>query len=351
MDTVSDGGFAPSASWTPRARQVCLSVAIKQVHASVSLLRAKWRLRDDLMQHFKRILVCVDRPDRDGLMLGYVDFLARTSGTQEVHLLHVQGDGVGAASNEPEVTPESLRRLATERPDAVRVPGRCCEVVTGAPLLEILRYAHDKDMDLIVVGRRCGPRAEEEEERGTLAPRVARKSTCSVLVLPDEHRAHIGTILVPVRDSECSGNALDEACGIAAATDASVVALNVFQVHGGYSRAGLTLEEHKTALEQAARRECDRIIERVDTRSVAVRCVTMADDADRPVPMIVKVVSQCGADLVVIGARGRTGAAGVLLGNVTERLMRKSPVPVLAVKKKGECLGVLQALLTLAGEG
>ena len=53
---------------------------------------------------------------------------------------------------------------------------------------------------------------------------------------------------------------------------------------------------------------------------------------------------------VVIGARGRTGAAGVLLGTVTEHLILKSPSPVLAVKKKGECIGVLRALLVIAGE-
>ena len=52
----------------------------------------------------------------------------------------------------------------------------------------------------------------------------------------------------------------------------------------------------------------------------------------------------------MIGARGRTGAAGVLLGTVTEQLIRKSPSPVLAVKKKGECLGVLRALLVVVGD-
>lgn len=50
----------------------------------------------------------------------------------------------------------------------------------------------------------------------------------------------------------------------------------------------------------------------------------------------------------MIGSRGRTGAAGVLLGRVTEQLIRKSTVPVLAAKKKGECIGVLRALLELA---
>ena len=77
----------------------------------------------------------------------------------------------------------------------------------------------------------------------------------------------------------------------------------------------------------------------------------MPDLHGNPVSVILDALAPVAADLVVIGARGRTGAAGVMLGTVTEQLIRESPVPVLAVKKKGECLGILRALLTLAGEG
>ena len=44
-----------------------------------------------------------------------------------------------------------------------------------------------------------------------------------------------------------------------------------------------------------------------------------------------------------------TGAAGVLLGTLTEQLIRESPSPVLAVKKKGECVGLLRVMLIIAG--
>lgn len=39
------------------------------------------------------------------------------------------------------------------------------------------------------------------------------------------------------------------------------------------------------------------------------------------------------------------------MGSVREQLIQSSSVPVLAVKRKGECLGILRALLTLASEG
>ena len=51
--------------------------------------------------------------------------------------------------------------------------------------------------------------------------------------------------------------------------------------------------------------------------------------------------------LVVIGARGRSAAAGVLLGSVAEHLIHTTTLPLLAVKKKGTGRSILDALLKL----
>ena len=214
-------------------------------------------------------------------------------------------------------------------------------------MIEILRYAHEKDVDLIMLGRHYGRRVETDDE-AVLARRITRKATCSVLVLPEEYRFQADAIVVPIRDSECSANALEVACGIAATTGATVTALNVFHVTSGYSRVGTTLEEHQALLEAAAMRECARLIKRTDTHGVNVECKCTPDLHGHPVPVILEELGSGQGRAVVIGARGRTGAAGVLLGTVTEQLIRKSPSPVLAVKKKGECVGVLQALLIIA---
>lgn len=310
------------------------------------------------MKRYERILVCIDRPERDSRMLAYVRTIARLAESKEIHLLHVSEEKA-RDSDEPseqlsgarEITDETLRALAAEHFKSPGTYGCLCELVKGAPLLEVLRFAADKDIDLIVIGRHYGEEARADGE-ALLARRITRKATCSVLVLPEEHdRVKAGMILVPVRNSECSANAVDVACDIAAATKAAVTAFNVYQVHPGYSRVGTTLEEHQALLETAAQRECGKLLERVDTHGVEVLSKCAPDLRGKPVPIILEAVTTIPADLVVIGARGRTGAAGVLLGTVTEQLIRESPVPVLAVKKKGECLGILRALLTIAGEG
>ena len=47
---------------------------------------------------------------------------------------------------------------------------------------------------------------------------------------------------------------------------------------------------------------------------------------------IVKYAQENEIDLVVIATHGRTGLAHMLMGSVAERIVRLSPVPVLAVK-------------------
>ena len=63
--------------------------------------------------------------------------------------------------------------------------------------------------------------------------------------------------------------------------------------------------------------------------------------------MINKVVYEQGIDLVVIGARGRSNDAAALLGGVTEQVIRSARSPLMVVKKKGEGLRLLDALLEL----
>ncbi len=367
------------------------------------------------MKPYQRILICIDQPERDLRMLAYArEITSKPAGPQqlasgpasaaeskEIHILHVAHEEAHTAdealhaptsdqaslAGAVKITPESLRasaqlafppvsRPATSNqqagPPPASWPARAreaaeqlqeqspeliCAVVDGAPLLEILRYAYEKEVDLIVIGRHYGEAASGDRpaapivDEAIIARRVTRKATCSVLVLPEDHQVKAQTIVVPARDSECSANALDTACGIASATGGQVILLNVFQVSGGYTRVGMTLQQHQSALQAAASRECASLLKRVDTSNVTVESKLAPDLQGKPVPIIHEAIASLSADLVVIGARGRTGAAGVLLGAVTEQLIRESPVPVLAVKKKGECLGILQALLTLASEG
>ena len=54
----------------------------------------------------------------------------------------------------------------------------------------------------------------------------------------------------------------------------------------------------------------------------------------QPAEAVARSARELGADLVVMATHGRTGLKHALLGSVTERTVRSSPVPVLSVKER-----------------
>lgn len=53
-----------------------------------------------------------------------------------------------------------------------------------------------------------------------------------------------------------------------------------------------------------------------------------------PSLMVLRYVEENGIDLIIMGTKGASGLREALIGSNTEKIVRRSPVPVLAVKKK-----------------
>jgi nucleotide-binding universal stress UspA family protein len=51
-----------------------------------------------------------------------------------------------------------------------------------------------------------------------------------------------------------------------------------------------------------------------------------------PYDEIIKKAEEIGADLIVMGTHGRTGFDHVLFGSTAEKVVRKSPVPVMTIR-------------------
>jgi nucleotide-binding universal stress UspA family protein len=80
---------------------------------------------------------------------------------------------------------------------------------------------------------------------------------------------------------------------------------------------------------KAAKANLDELLQRVKERGI------QADGEVVPAPPAIAILDsaeQLPADLVVMGTRGRTGLAHVLLGSVAERTVRMAPCPVLTLR-------------------
>ncbi|MCP4197646.1 MAG: universal stress protein [Proteobacteria bacterium] len=313
----------------------------------------------------ERILVCIDQVERDARILEYARSLARLSDPKAIYLLHVSAPthipvyaptdslpvftDIGysePSEQENNSILEEIHKMDDAYLGEFDVSVRHCKKVSGFPLTEILQFAKLNDIDLIIVGRNHGE-LFERGDKALLARRIVRRATCSVMTLSENFQPECNKIVVPCRDSECSANALSAACEIAAASGGEVEALNVFYVYPVSYQTGISTSDHQDVLQKHAEEECGRLIARAETGGAKVSAACFPDLRLDPVRVILERCKETACDLIVIGARGRTGAAGILLGTVTEQLIRVSPVPVLAIKKKGELIGVLRALQQL----
>jgi nucleotide-binding universal stress UspA family protein len=134
-------------------------------------------------------------------------------------------------------------------------------------------------------------------------------------------------ILVPVDFDEGSIRALSLASELAAALGAEVTIVHVYELPI-YTYPGLdpaALPPLHTEVTDAARRALDEFAKQhgVD------RAVLREGDVEAE---ILGTAKELQARMIVMGTHGRGGLAHALLGSVTERVVRRSPIPVVTVR-------------------
>ena len=137
-----------------------------------------------------------------------------------------------------------------------------------------------------------------------------------------------GTILCPVDFSLHSRQALTFATLIARKNDARLVV--VFAEDPMLAAAAAVAYDEK-ALIKKGRTELTRMVERIiKPFRLPLRSVTLDVAIGRPHEVISWTATNLHCDLIVMGAHGWTGANRLMIGSTTHRVLRQSPLPVLA---------------------
>ena len=138
-----------------------------------------------------------------------------------------------------------------------------------------------------------------------------------------------GDVLLPTDGSAGMDRVIEEAVGLAERHDATLHALYVVNTA---SLSNLPLEASMDAVSDSLREEGRTAlaeVERLVDDRVPLESATVEGS---PAREIVDYATETGVDLIVMGTHGRSGVDRLLLGSVAERVVRRSPVPVLTVR-------------------
>jgi len=305
---------------------------------------------------YKRMLVPLDGSELAEIVFPYVKELAARL-TLAVTVLYVCSPGEReeipmyrayvdrAAATIKDQSEEVLKKTGAQR--TRKLPETRGEVTVGHPADEILRYADENNIDLILMATH-GRSGIKRWAMGSVADKVVRASKAPVLLV----RAGIAkgiaydkwpkrTLLVPLDGSKLAESVLPhvEALAKQGGPDLiDVVLLRVCEppvILSDYPEAIMPdkWEEHIEKEMTKTRGVCGVYLSDVEKRlqeaGISVRTeVLVGNAADE----IINYASKTRHNLIIIATHGRSGVSRWAYGSVAEKILLGVPSPILVVK-------------------
>ncbi len=150
----------------------------------------------------------------------------------------------------------------------------------------------------------------------------------------------IKTILVPTDFSEHSQRAFERARDLAEQLEAKLYLLHVqtesalrIAVKEGLLDGASTDEKLCEAVDQLIEQRFSQVLSGFDRSQIAIEHTSRRGEQ---AAVIVAYAQEIGADLIVIGRRGAglIDEVRAVIGSVTESIIRKSPCPVMVVRRE-----------------
>ena len=269
-----------------------------------------------------------------------------------LHLLHVvtlfedQPDVLSDEIAETEALVKKLEEKAeielqnvanTHGSDDMEIVTNQKRAISAAPA--ILEYASKNNIDLIVMGTN-GRRGIGHLLLGSATEEVVRLADCPVFTIRESEEVKpiklFERILVPIDFSEHSKKAISYAKEIADSYSANLQLLHVIEdtIHPAYSLSGKSsIFDLVPGIEEDCRRRMDELIQESGIPKEITEIIVKGGQAAHD---IIKFAKEKSSDLVVIATHGLTGIEHLLLGSVTEKVVRMAPCPVFTVNSFGK---------------
>lgn len=296
------------------------------------------------MYAFKKIMIALDLSEMDKYILNYVDGLCKLIQPEKVYFLNIQKNFdlnaeekslMGIDDKKP-VDEFVHKRLETEINDYFASSSNYkteIEIVEGNASEELLRWTKIKKVDLLVMGRKM-----KLSGQGIAPQQIAPKVNSSILLVPEGvSEFKVSNVFIPVNFTNETVLALEEALYIQDKT-AQNVDINchyVFELPLGHEKSGKSDEEFAEILERNASKKFKKMKLDIGSKASQLDYSTeMLKDGNIAKALNVKA-KEYNTDLIIMGAKCKTLAAQLFLGNTTKKMIiNDSTIPLLVVKDK-----------------
>ncbi len=294
---------------------------------------------------FKQILCATDFSDFANRTIAYGTALAKEFGAK-LYICHVvdlssiaiygefQLDPVGQQNRIMEYAQDQLTQL---------IGGQQLEwepvIVVGHTAEEISRIVDEKDVDLVVSATR-GRTGLKRLLLGSVTERLMRTLTCPLLVVhsPEQgfvdvadQKIQLKRILVGCDFSEDSDVAMQYGLSLAQEFEAELHLAHVVEppTYQHMLKPPSTLEEEIN--QELRNRLQDKLKELVPEEARHWCTPETALLEGNPYDELTRYAESHSIDMIVLGVRGSGLVKTLLVGSTTDRVIRKSPCPVLSV--------------------
>jgi nucleotide-binding universal stress UspA family protein len=303
------------------------------------------------MLQLQKILFPTDFSKCAEQALAHAVFLAEKYGA-EIHVLHVITifeDQPSVVSNEIAETKEMVRKLEdiaekqlnkivdSHSADDIKITTEVKRSLSAAPA--ILEYASENKIDLIVMGTH-GRRGLGHLLLGSAAEEVIRLSPCPVFTIRELKEPkpvmQVNNILVPIDFSNYSEKALAYASEIAQSYNAQLQLLHIIEetMHPAFSVTGKSsIFDLVPGIKDDSKKRTEKMLNKFVSDKVKSKVFIQGGRAAND---IIKFAKENSTDLIVIATHGLTGLEHMLLGSVTEKVVRMAHCPVFTVKAFGK---------------
>lgn len=292
------------------------------------------------MKRFKNILAVYNDAVGDDDVLTQAVTLAQRNDSR-LTLIEVIDDVASSAAQIAERRKRLSRMAVSIDKEGIQVETTSC---AGTPFLQIVRQVLRGRHDLVIMAAEGGGDIKRLFF-GSTSMHLMRKCPCPVWILKPGQRANYARILAAVNTKseevdvgELNVKIMDLATSLARLNDSEIHIVHAWQLSGrdlDSIRSEITDEVRARLLhrnELLHREPVERLLERYVLDDLQHHVHVVHGIAESLLP---KIAQEKDIDLIVMGTIGRTGIAGLFMGDTAELILRQVECAVLTVKPEG----------------